>query len=377
VKSTVIMRENLEEMNRRGVDTPVILGGAALTRGYVESDCRETFDGALYYAKDAFEGLDVMGRIMAGEERPAARSSKERKQTAAERALAASEAAARPGPEGPEPSVSRSEIPRDIDYPEPPFYGARVIEGIGMQTLLPFINEVALFQFQWGYRRKGKPQSEYKAFIDSHVRPIYHELAKRCEEESILDPKAAYGFWPCVPEGETLVLLDPDDHGREVARFTFPRQPGKKRLCISDFFQENGSPDVIALQVVTVGQDASEVARRWFAEDLYQDYLHLHGLSVEAAEGLAEYIHKQVRADLDIAGEDARQMQKLFKQGYRGSRFSFGYPACPNLADQEVLLDLLGADRIGIRMSDEHQLWPEQSTSALVCHHPSAKYFTI
>jgi 5-methyltetrahydrofolate--homocysteine methyltransferase len=174
-----------------------------------------------------------------------------------------------------------------------------------------------------------------------------------------------------------LVLLDPKDDGKEAARFRFPRQNGKKNLCITDFFRNDGEPDVVALQVVTVGQRASDTAREWFAADRYKDYLHLHGLSVEVAEGLAEYIHRQVRGELGIAGDDARDMRALFKQGYRGSRFSFGYPACPNLEDQEILLGLLDAKRVGIELSDESQLWPEQSTSALVCHHPSAKYFTI
>ena len=397
VKSTVIMRENLEEMNRRQVDTPVILGGAALTRSYVESDCRKTYEGPLYYAKDAFEGLEVMDRVMTGAEKPAPTEKRAGAKSAGQRALEANEEVqqavraaavalaegparagdARPAPEVAEPAVAHSEIPRDISYPESPFLGPRIVENISLQTILPFINQTTLFQFQWGYRRKNKPQAEHKRFIEEYVRPIYFELAKRCEDEKILEPKAAYGYWPCLPEGNVLVLLDPKDLGREVARFAFPRQNGKKSLCITDFFHANGRPDVVALQVVTIGQTASEVARDWFAADRYQDYLHLHGLSVEAAEGLAEYIHKQVRAELGIARDDARDLNKLFKQGYRGSRFSFGYPACPNLADQEVLLDLLGADRIGIRMSDEDQLWPEQSTSALVCHHPSAKYFTI
>jgi 5-methyltetrahydrofolate--homocysteine methyltransferase len=244
--------------------------------------------------------------------------------------------------------------------------------------VLPFVNETTLFQFQWGYRRKGKSTSEHRRFVDGHVRPLYHELARRCAQERIVQPRAAYGFWRCVPDGDALVLLHPEDDGREVARFAFPRQDGKKNLCIADFFHRRGDePDVVALQVVTIGQRASDVAREWFAADRYQDYLHLHGFSVEAAEGLAEMIHKQIRAELGIAGDDARDMARIFKQGYRGSRFSFGYPACPNLADQAVLLDLLGADRIGIQLGDEDQLWPEQSTSALVCHHPNAKYFTI
>ncbi len=386
VKSTVIMRENLEEMNRRGVRIPVVLGGAALTRSYVEDDCRRIYAGPLYYAKDAFEGLDVMGRVVAGAPRPEPRQRRPDARTATERALEALEevqaaqAARLNGRvlELEEALVERARLRRDIDYPEPPFLGPRVVQGIDLQTVIPYVNETALFQFQWDYRRKGRSVAEHERFVAEHVRPLYHELARRCAKEKILEPKAVYGFWPCVPAGNSLVLLDPQDHGRELARFTFPRQRDKKQLCISDFFHaRDGRPDVVALQVVTIGQRASEVAREWFAADRYQDYLHLHGLSVEAAEGLAEYVHKQIRADLAISGDDAREMRKLFKQGYRGSRYSFGYPACPNLADQRILLELLGAERIGITLSDEDQLWPEQSTSALVCHHPDAKYFTI
>ena len=406
VKSTVIMRENLEEMNRRHVDTPVILGGAALTRRYVEHDLRKVYEGPLFYAKDAFEGLEQMEAIAsgsAGRPEPAAGESevkadaKRRAQEALAKARAAKGAAVasmagaavgaveregavngRPEPQIAATQVARVDIPRDITYPQPPFLGARAIERIDVQSVLPYVNEITLFQFQWGYRRKGKSSSAYKELIDKEVRPLYFELAKQCAREGILEPRAAYGYWRCVPEGETLVLLHPEDEGREVARFRFPRQNGKQGLCITDFFQVcEGRPDVVALQAVTVGQGASDTAREWFESDRYKDYLHLHGLSVEAAEGVAEYVHRQIRGELGIAGDDAREMRSIFKQGYRGSRYSFGYPACPRLEDQEILLDLLGARRIGIRMSDEHQLWPEQSTSALICHHPSAKYFTI
>jgi 5-methyltetrahydrofolate--homocysteine methyltransferase len=395
VKSTVIMRENLEEMNRRGVTTPVILGGAALTRAYVEDDCRRIYQGALYYAQDAFEGLATMGRIAAGEAAPAARDTKSKDAPAqapaakvATAAIASAVADAVPGRgarleplprSGADRAWSRKgELPRDIDYPEPPFLGPRIIERIDLQSVMPYVNETTLFQFQWGYRRKGKAVGPYQEFIKKKVRPIFHELAKQCAKEKIIECQAAYGYWRCIPEGDSLVLLDPKDDGKEAARFAFPRQPAKQRRCLSDFFHaRDGKPDVVALMVVTVGQRASDVSREWFAADRYQDYLHLHGLSVEFAEGLSEYVHRQIRGELDIAGDDARDMKELFKQGYRGSRFSFGYPACPNLADQEILLRLLDAGKIGIQMSDEHQLWPEQSTSALVCHHPSAKYFTI
>jgi len=394
VKSTVIMKENLEEMNRRGISTPVILGGAALTRSYVEADCRALYNGSLYYAEDAFEGLSVMERIVQGEAKPEVRAAKkvatlaeekaEREEGAA-RAVAASLSAAstiagragRPVPRSNKAWSKLSDLPRDIDYPEPPFLGARIVEA-NLQAILPYVNETTLFQFQWGYRRKGKGVAEHKKLVLEHVRPLYFELAKQCQKEKILQPKAAYGYWRCIPEGETLVLLDPKDEGREAARFTFPRQDGKQNRCITDFFHlHDGKPDVVALEVVTVGQRASDVAREWFAGDRYQDYLHLHGLSVEVAEGLAEYVHRIIRGELAIARDDAREMSVLFKQGYRGSRFSFGYPACPKLEDQAQLLALLGADKIGITLSEEFQLEPEQSTSAIVCHHPSAKYFTL
>ncbi|MDP6539027.1 MAG: methionine synthase [Planctomycetota bacterium] len=380
VKSTVIMRENLVEMNNRGVALPVLLGGAALTRKYVEDDCRRVYEGPLYYARDAFEGLDTMARIVAGEERP--EPSGELASQPAEAAASAARAVAEVG-ERPEPLEdpllpSRPRLARDFTYPKPPFLGHRLIESIPLQSVMPYINEKTLFHFQWGYRRKNRSVEEHRRFTEEHVRPIYHELMRRCAAEEILRPKAAYGYWPCAPEGDALVLFDPEGSGREVARFGFPRQSGKKNLSITDFFHsDNGTLDTVALQVVTVGQQASDTARAWFAEDRYQDYLHLHGLSVEAAEGLAEYVHRQIRGELGIADEDAREMSRIFKQGYRGSRFSFGYPACPNLADQQQILDLLHAGDVGIKMSDEFQLWPEQSTSAIVVHHPEARYFTI
>ena len=402
VKSTVIMRENLEEMNRRGVETPVILGGAALTRAYVEDDLRSVYEGPLYYAKDAFDGLETMERIVAGapapervdysgkraeiaaaRERGRAAAAAEAKSAAAAAAVATATAVVetrrRPEPATePEPVSAGAPLPRDIDYPEAPFFGPRIIEEIPLQSVLGYVNEATLFQFQWGYRRKGRTAKEYEAFLKREVRPLYYELAKQCAKERILVPQAAYGYWACIPEGDAVVLLHPEDESREVARFRFPRQGGKRHRCIADYFHvREGRPDVIALQVVTVGQQASDTAREWFAADRYQDYLHLHGISVEAAEAAAEYVHRQIRGELGIAGDDAREMSELLKQGYRGSRFSFGYPACPNMEDQEILLDLVQGQRVGVQLGEEAQLWPEQSTSAVVCHHPNARYFTL
>ncbi|MFT5081000.1 MAG: 5-methyltetrahydrofolate--homocysteine methyltransferase, partial [Planctomycetota bacterium] len=373
---TVIMRENLEEMNARGVNIPVLLGGAALNRKYVEGDCRKKYDGSLYYARDAFDALDIMARIKGGETRPDVVVFEERKKKLKKKPEVAvlDPDQAEQG----DKSLKDHSLDREITYPTAPFLGARIVEDINLQSVTPFINERTLFQFQWGYRRKGMGKKEYDVFIEQEVRPKYFDLLKQCAQEKILLPKSVYGFWKCVPEGDTLRLLHPEDESREVASFAFPRQVGKKHRCISDYFHtREGEPDVIALQAVTVGQQATEVALEWFGQDRYKDYLHLHGLSVETAEGLAEYTHTQVRADLGMASEDAREKRALLAQGYRGARFSFGYPACPNLSDQEQLLDLLGADRIGLKLGDEDQLWPEQSTSAIVCHHPAARYFTI
>jgi 5-methyltetrahydrofolate--homocysteine methyltransferase len=216
------------------------------------------------------------------------------------------------------------------------------------------------------------------AWARKELRPTLRRLLEQCAKENILQPKAVYGFWKCATQGDTVILFA-DDGTTEVARFTFPRQRKPGGLCIADFFRDVDAPerDVIGLQVVTVGQHASEVAREWFAADRYKDYLYLHGLGVEMTEALAEYVHKKIRADLGFAAEDARDIDALLSQGYRGSRYSFGYPACPNLADQRQILKLLGADRLGIVMSDEDQLHPEQSTSAIVVHHPQAKYFGV
>jgi 5-methyltetrahydrofolate--homocysteine methyltransferase len=265
-----------------------------------------------------------------------------------------------------------------VPVPAPPFWGARVLERVPLKALVPYLNETMLFQFQWGFRKAGKSLEEYKTWAQHEVKPILKRILEMAEKDNILQPQAAYGYWRCYSDGDAVVLLG-DDGVTEVARFNFPRQGREGGLCIADFFRDRtaNEHDVIGLQVVTMGQRASEVAREWFADNRYQDYLYLHGLGVEMAEALAEHTHKRIRAELGFGHEDDRDMDKMLKQGYRGSRYSFGYPACPNLADQAQLLKLLGAERIGVQMSDEDQLHPEQSTSAIVCHHPQAKYFSV
>jgi 5-methyltetrahydrofolate--homocysteine methyltransferase len=243
---------------------------------------------------------------------------------------------------------------------------------------VPYLNERMLYQFQWGYRKDGRSLEEFMEWAHRELRPVLKRMLDLVEGQDILRPQAAYGYWRAAGDGNDVVLFD-DDGRTEVGRFALPRQNKDGGLCIADFLRDIGDNqrDVIGLQVVTMGGRASDVAREWFAENRYQDYLYLHGLSVEMAEALAEYIHKRIRAELGYAGDEPRDMHAMLQQGYRGSRYSFGYPACPNLGDQRQLLALLRAEEIGVALSDEDQLDPEQSTSAIVVTHPQAKYFSV
>ena len=260
---------------------------------------------------------------------------------------------------------------------EPPFWGARVLES-SPKAIVPFVNERSLYQFQWGFRKQGRSLDDFLGWAKQELRPVMRRMLTLCEEQDILKPQAAYGYWKAAGAGNDLVIFE-QDGVTEITRFSLPRQPKEDGECIADFFRDidDAERDVIALQVVTVGQKASDTARVWFEDNRYQDYLYLHGLSVEMAEAMAEYVHKRIRAELGFAGEDDRDMEKMLSQGYRGSRYSFGYPACPRLEDQEPILAMLGADRIGISLSDEYQLHPEQSTSAVVVLNPRAKYFSV
>ncbi|MDH3659933.1 MAG: methionine synthase [Alphaproteobacteria bacterium] len=398
VKSTVIMRENMEEMTRLGIETPVMLGGAALTRQYVEDDCAKAYGtGGVAYARDAFDGLHLMDKIVTGtfdhylaecQEKASSRPSRRRKPRALE-ALEALEtapnAALRPV-DVEETRLRRNELSKGVEVPKPPFFGARILEDVPVKALLPYLNENMLFQFHWGYKKDGRSLGDFLDWAAKELRPILVDLVEEAEQETVFQPKAAYGFWPAAAEGNDVILFAPEDESKEIARFSLPRQNKENGLCIADFLRDVGEPnreagvparDVLGLQVVTVGQRASEVAREWFAADRYNDYVRLHGLGVELAEALAEYVHKRIRADLGFAHLDERDRMKLIKQGYRGSRYSFGYPACPRLSDQKALLDLLMASKIGVELGDEDQLWPEQSTSAIVLHHPQARYFNV
>jgi 5-methyltetrahydrofolate--homocysteine methyltransferase len=399
VKSTVVMRENLEEMQRQGLDIPVMLGGAALTRQYVEQDCLAAYGGKrVAYARDAFDGLGLMDKIVTKTfdsfvEAAAAKTAAKPKNTrrAAMRVVPTTDGE-RPKSDAEgfdeasilrpvdyeEIKLHKAELLKGVNVPTPPFWGARLIEKAPLQNLVTYLNERMLYQFHWGYRKDGRTLEQYMAWARKELRPITTRLLKQCEDENILQPKAAYGFWKCASEGNSVILFN-EDGLTEATRFEFPRQNKPGGLCIADFFRDVSANerDVIGLQVVTMGDAASEVARQWFAQDRYQDYLYLHGLGIEMTEALAEYVHTRIRAEMGFAGEDDRDMDKLLSQGYRGSRYSFGYPACPNLADQHQLIGLLGAERLGITMTDGDMLDPEQSTSAIVVHHPQAKYFSV
>ena len=381
VKSTVVMRENLEEMSRQGLEIPVMLGGAALTRTYVEDACVQAYGcGRVAYARDAFDGLNLMDKVTGNafdDYLAAVQARRSGKPRNTSRTLGQADARAFRPVDVAEVQARRRRLTRDVPVVEPPFWGARVIEA-PTKALVPFVNERSLYQFQWGFRKQGRSLEDFLGWARQELRPVMRRMLGMCEEQEILQPRAAYGYWKAAGQGNELLLFLADGV-TEVARFNLPRQPKDDGECIADFFRDvdDAERDVIGLQVATVGQRASEVSRAWFADNRYQDYLYLHGLSVEMAEAMAEYVHKRVRAELGFAAEDDRDMEKMLSQGYRGSRYSFGYPACPKLEDQAPLLSLLGAQRIGVDLSDEFQLHPEQSTSAIVVLNPHAKYFSV
>jgi 5-methyltetrahydrofolate--homocysteine methyltransferase len=363
VKSTVVMRDDLDELTRRRLDRyPIMLGGAALTRSYVEDDLRERYSGPLFYCRDAFAGLSVMDEYVSYREQgvlPAewghnAQQDKPRVRWPA-----------RPRPTRP---VERSEVATDVPVPVPPFWGNRAQRGVPLDDIFPLLNRRALFRNQWGFGRD-----------DTHVaEAALRETIARVRTEGLLAPQAVYGYFACNGDGDDLVIYEGPDSDTVSARWSFPRQTSGRGLCIADYFRsiDSGERDVIALQCVTVGDRVTERAAELFGDDRYTDYLYLHGLGVETAEALAEYWHARVRSELGIADADAATPEELFRQGYQGSRYSFGYAACPDLELRASLIDLLDARSIGVELSESFQLHPEQSTDAFVVHHPEARYFS-
>ncbi|MEU5211340.1 methionine synthase [Streptomyces sp. NPDC020742] len=372
VKSTVIMKENLEELNQRkmAADFPVILGGAALTRAYVEQDLHEIYEGEVRYARDAFEGLRLMDALIAVKRGvPGATLPELKQRRVPKRDIAV------PETEEPEGSV-RSDVATDNPVPTPPFWGTRVVKGIQLADYASWLDEGALFKGQWGLKqaRTGDGPT-YEELVESEGRPRLRGWLDKLQTENLLEAAVVHGYFPCVSKGEDLILLHED--GSELTRFTFPRQRRGRRLCLADYFrpEESGETDVVGLQVVTVGSKIGAATAELFESNSYRDYLELHGLSVQLAEALAEYWHARVRAELGFGGEDPDDVEDMFALKYRGARFSLGYGACPDLEDRAKIADLLKPERIGVQLSEEFQLHPEQSTDALVIHHPEAKYF--
>ncbi|MBW8804582.1 MAG: methionine synthase [Catenulisporales bacterium] len=372
VKSTVVMKENLEEMNTRGVASrwPVLLGGAALTRAFVEQDLAALYDGEVRYARDAFEGLHLMDAVAAmkagvpGAALPALRPRRVK--------------ASGPLREIPEqPIPDRSDVAVDNPIPTPPFWGDRLVTGVRLAEYASYLDERALFLGQWGLKPgRGAGGRTYEELVEEEGRPRLRMWLERLQTENLLEAAVVYGYFPAVSKGDSLLILDESRHDERMS-FTFPRQRRDRHLCLADFWrpQDSGEIDVAPFQLVTVGARIAEATAELFAANSYREYMELHGLSVQLAEALAEYWHARVRDELGFGAEDPESTEGLFKVEYRGCRYSFGYPACPDLEDRSKIVELLKPERIGVRLSEEFQLHPEQSTDAIVAHHPEASYF--
>jgi 5-methyltetrahydrofolate--homocysteine methyltransferase len=375
VKSTVVMRDNLAELSSRGLASrwPVLLGGAALTRSYVEEDLAGRFDGEVRYARDAFEGLRLMDACMAvkrgeaGAALPALRQRRVPSQAAGAR-LAVTPAEQMP---------ARSDVSTTNPVPAPPFRADRIIKGIPLADYAAYLDERATFMGQWGLKASRGAGPSYEELVETEGRPRLRMWLDRLRTEGMLEAAVAYGYFPCVSEGNDLVVLD--ESGGERERFSFPRQRRDRHLCLADFFRprESGETDVVAFQLVTVGTKISSAAAELFTKNSYREYVELHGLSVQLTEALAEFWHARIRAELGFGGEDPQDVEEFFKLGYRGARFSFGYAACPDLEDRAKIVRLLDPQRIGVVLSEEFQLTPEQATDAMIVHHPEAKYFSV
>ncbi len=381
VKSVAIMEENLRTLNELDINVPVILGGAALTRFHAEKRLRDLYEGPLYYGKDAFEGLRICDHLASDDLGSIETEIDARldKRAAAEATVAAARAASAERAAAATAVVEPVALEVVEDLPQAPFLGSRLVESVPLDEVFAYINRTALFRGQWGLKRGSMTKEAYADHLAEHAEPVLARLVESCREEEILKPQVVYGWWPAASEGDDLVVFSPEDAAAEIARFSFPRQSGRQRRCISDYFRpvEAGERDVVGFHCVTMGEEVSRRARSLFEDDRYADYLYLHGFGVECAEALAELWHRRMRAEIGIGHEDDPAIERLFSQNYRGCRYSFGYPACPEMSDQETLFRLLEPERIGCRLTENWQIDPEQSTSALVVHHPAACYFAV
>ncbi len=431
VKSTAIMKENLELMNQRELEVPVILGGAALTKRFVEGDLRAMYHGDVYYANDAFDGLKYMESIMDHKKKglkpdlkiyidPRSKPAEIKEAAKDSDTPSNSGASMTTSMHMQEKQLHDADFKKEISYqsekkifviksdvnkneavPIAPFFGSKLVDNIPLDKVYQYINEIALFRGSWNVYKGKSTQEEYDLLIKNEIVPKFNELKLLAKREKLLRPKIIYGYFPCQSSENELIIYKPKNMSDDLhsvwkispadidnlksddlevwQSFNFPRQNKDRHLCISDFYKsvESGKFDVAAFQIVTVGKEATEYAQKLYLDNRYQDYLYFHGLSVETAEALAEYWHKIIRMELGIAGDDAQEIKKLFSQSYRGSRYSFGYPACPNLEDNKQMFELLKPERIGVTLTEEWQMVPEQTTNAIVVHHSEAKYFFI
>ena len=388
VKSTLIMRDNLEELNDRGLSRiPVLLGGAALTRTYVERDLREVYEGRLFYGKDAFEGLRVMDRL--GDIRRGADDDPAWGREAGGRDIPRRTTHQDTDDSAGLPERS-PEVETDNEVYVPPFLGSKVVKGIAIDDIATYINETALFRNQWQFRPEKHADGtvETDDQFKERIRPVLREQLAGAKADGLLVPQVVYGFFPVNGDGNDVVVWTDEERTTEVTRFPFPRQRKAPHLCIADFFRpvSSGEADYAAFHIVSMGEAISARTAELFAADKYQDYLLLHGLGVEMAEALAEFWHRRIREEWGFADQDpdgtegsptSTALAGLFRQKYRSGRYSWGYPACPDLEDNEKVARLLDASRIGVSCHEEtgYQYQPEQTTSAIICHHPRAKYF--
>ncbi len=366
VKSTVVMKENLEEMRHRGIHLPVLLGGAALTKSYVDQICSPLLNAPVVYCADAFDGLKAMELIRTGKgESLRTAGAETNARTSVKKPI-------------PPPGIIHEEIFHDIDIPTPPFWGDRMVSDIRLDDVFAHLTETVLFRGRWGYRRGKMNREEYEAQLETEVRPELERLKRSISDDNLFEPRIVYGYYPCNSDAEQVILYDPEN-GNERIRFHFPRQKRAPHRCIADFFLPitAGRRDLIALQVATIGHRASLESKRLFESNQYKNYLMFHGLSVEAAEALAEFWHRKIRSELNITSEDGSKIEDFVLQKYRGSRYSFGYPACPDLSENRKIFQLLSPEKIGVTLTEQDQMVPEQTTSAFIVHHPQAKYFTV
>ncbi|MDJ0544020.1 MAG: vitamin B12 dependent-methionine synthase activation domain-containing protein, partial [Microcystis sp. M53601_WE4] len=401
VKSTAFMKENLEVFNEKGITVPVILGGAALTPKFVHDDCQKTYKGQVIYGKDAFSDLHFMDKLMPAKAGGQWDDSKgflgefvegEKTPVVAEELEVNPDTIFTDGTVNQELVIDtrRSEaVAVDIPRPTPPFWGTKILTAaeIPIEEVFWYLDLQALFVGQWQFRKpKSQSKQEYDQFLQEKVHPILAAWKEKIVKENLLNPTLIYGYFPCQSSGNSLLIYDPEsiqagekpENLQPIAIFEFPRQKSGRRLCIADFFapQESGIIDVFPMQAVTVGEIATEYAKSLFDANEYTEYLYYHGMAVQTAEAMAEWTHTRIRRELGFAEFDPDNIRDILQQRYQGSRYSFGYPACPNIQDQYKQLDLLGCDRIGMSMDESEQLYPEQSTTAIITYHPTAKYFS-